>query len=424
LVGKKITKKVSGGLWLMFLNSFANSFGWLVTLIKTGTIGGESLFWAMQSPSNQINPPYLLSAIFLLALILILQNKKLSTLNYLFIFLILVLTPITKAYAAIPIYIIYFVSKRNNRHYILGFISLIIAFLVFRQYNSQSASLLIFKPFWFINSMIESIDRFYWPHLANLLQTPGLIKYFIAEPIAIIIFIIGNFSWRILGIFSFKQLPLSFSLSILICFLIPLFYIQNGTAWNTIQFLYYGLFLANIYLAIYLVKHQNYILNFIIIFSSLIAAIPVLQTYFGNPAPASLPVVEITALEYLSQQPPGIVLTYPYDRFIKTNMSTPIPLYAYETTSYVAAFSRHPTYVDDYMNLANSGFDYQSRVQSSTNFFLQKSEFQDRGFLVNNQISYIYLTGQQIKKTSLDINKMSIKKIYDQPEVVIYQVQK
>lgn len=63
-----------------------------------------------------------------------------------------------------------------------------------------------------------------------------------------------------------------------------------------------------------------------------------LKTYFGNPAPSNLPIPEVKALSFLKNQPSGTVLTYPYDKYIKNNLGTPIPLYAYETTSYVSAF--------------------------------------------------------------------------------------
>ncbi len=434
-LGKKITQKHSGGLWLMFLNSFANSFGWLITIIRFGNIDGESLFWAMQSPSNQINPPFVLSLIFLLALMLIVLNKKLSTIDSLMVFLILILIPITKAYAAIPAYVIFFyfawqsILKKNFQPLLLGIISLIVALFIFFQFNSQSGNLLVFKPLWFTNSMIESPDRFYVPYLANMryaLEASGRIgpRLIFIHLLAISIFIIGNFSWRIIGFFDYSKKHFAYLISIIICSIIPILFIQNGTAWNTIQFIYYGLFLSNVLLAYYLSKHHHLWLNLLIIFTFLIASIPTIKNYLGNPAPSSLPPSEILALKFLSQQPSGTVLTYPYDKYLKKSLSSPIPLYAYETTSYVAAFSHQQTFVDDYMNLANSGFDYQTRLQASTNFFLQQSEFQDRGFLVNNQIDYIYLTGQQIQKTNINPAKMYLTKIYDQPDVIIYRVQR
>ena len=76
------------------------------------------------------------------------------------------------------------------------------------------------------------------------------------------------------------------------------------------------------------------------------------------------------------------------------------------------------------MNLANSGFDWQSRRQNSLDFFKQLDIFKDRGFLVNNQIDYIYLVDDQ--KENLNLNKLdlSLKKIFENRQSLIYRVQR
>jgi len=65
-LGKKITGSYQVGILFLLLNFFCGSFGWLFTLIKSGSIGGESLFWSMQSISTLINPPFALSIVGLL----------------------------------------------------------------------------------------------------------------------------------------------------------------------------------------------------------------------------------------------------------------------------------------------------------------------------------------------------------------------
>ncbi|KKU02814.1 MAG: hypothetical protein UX03_C0026G0007, partial [Candidatus Woesebacteria bacterium GW2011_GWE1_45_18] len=47
--------------WATFFVYFGGSFGWMVTLLRSGEIGGESMFWAQQSVSTLINPPFALS---------------------------------------------------------------------------------------------------------------------------------------------------------------------------------------------------------------------------------------------------------------------------------------------------------------------------------------------------------------------------
>ena len=96
-LGQKLSGNFSGGIILMLLNSINNSFGWIITLFRSKSFSGESLFWAMQSPSNQLNPPYMLSILLLLILIYLLstQNPK-----KILVFLILIFLPIIKVVRA------------------------------------------------------------------------------------------------------------------------------------------------------------------------------------------------------------------------------------------------------------------------------------------------------------------------------------
>ena len=144
ILGKRLTNKFYGGILLMFFNSFANSFGWIVSLFKSGQIGGESLFWAMQSVSNQLNPPFLLSLIFINFLLLLITDTKNKhpLLKSLAIILILAINPITKAYGGVATYLLFgFYSlisfKENKKPLILLLISLPISYLFFSIYNSS-----------------------------------------------------------------------------------------------------------------------------------------------------------------------------------------------------------------------------------------------------------------------------------------------
>jgi len=435
--GQILTKSFSGGILLMILNCANNSFGWLITLFRFGNFNGESLFWAMQAPSNQLNPPFALS-ILLLSLhiyILVKNTDKLNRTNQLIIFLILVLLPIIKIYSALPAFFIFLIYCLKNRRYFLNFfISLFIAFLLFVQYNPLSSSLLVFKPFWFTNSLIESPDRFFLPQIANMrysLEATGLLgpRLFLIYLFSIIAFLIGNLAWRILSFIDWVKnknwLNFSLFVSALILILVPTLFIQSGTSWNTIQFIYYALFLLNLPLCHFLIASKQKILTTIIIVSLFFPLLGSLPSFLGSPAPAYIPDDELIALKFLSKQTPGIVLTYPYDKYEKFKFTkTPIPLYAYETTSYVSAYSKQITYLEDEMNLANSGFDWLARRLNSLDFFKQLNIFKDRGFLVNNQIDYIYLVGGQKENFNQNQPDLSLKKIFENQQSSIYRVQR
>jgi hypothetical protein len=417
-LGQKLTGQFSGGLILMILNSINNSFGWIVTLFRSSSFYGESLFWAMQPPSNQLNPPYLLSILLILILIYLLtcQSPK-----KLYILLLLIFLPIIKVYSAIPAFIIFGFYALKNKKYLATFVfSLFVATLLFFQYNSSSSSLIKFQPFWFTNSMIESLDRFYWPQLASFLHSGSIIKFALAQIIAIIIFLIGNFAFRLLAVKeTYKEKSLL--ISILICTIIPLLFIQKGTSWNTIQFLYYALFLANIPLSIFLSKHHK--LVYLILILNLFPLIGSLPNYTGKIPPTAISKAEIEALNFLKSEPSGIVLSYPYDAYLRKSFPiTPIPIYSYETTSYVSAYSRHLSFLEDEMNLENSGYDWRLRRQDSENFFSQNNIHADRGFLVNNQINYIYLPKVFLAQKSSLSPDLSIKNIFENSEIIIYQV--
>lgn len=417
-LGQKLSGKFSGGIILMLLNSINNSLGWIVSFVRSKSFGGESLFWAMQSPSNQLNPPYMLSILLLLILIYFLstQNPK-----KIFIFFLLIFLPIIKVYSAIPAFIIFgFYVKKNKKYFVTFVLSLLFATLLFYIYNSSSSSLVKFEPFWFTNSMIESIDRFYWPQIVRFLHSRNLVKFALAQTIAVVIFLAGNFAFRLL---AFKEIfkDKSILTSIIICTLIPLFFVQKGTSWNTIQFLYYALFLANIPLSIYLTKHNN--LAYYIILLNLFPLIGSLPNFTGKIPPTAISNSEIASLNFLKSQPKGTVLTYPYDAYLrKSFLITPIPIYGYETTSYVSAYSQHQTFLEDEMNLENSGYNWRPRRLESENFFSQKNIFVDRGFLVNNQINYIYLPKVFLNEKTLLSLDLSIKNIFENSEIIIYQV--
>lgn len=442
----QITQKFPQSLFFVLLNYFASSFGWIITLIKNRQIGGESMFWSMQSVSTLLNPPFAFSLIILLSGLILWHRYKngSSVLAAILIGIIFSLLSGIKVYSGVLIgfglsfywLVNFLISKKFSKFNFFiclftGVFSFTILCLlgVFRQ-----ASLLEFKPLWFIHSMIESIDKFYWPKLASYRynQTNSIILLLI-DLFLITVFLVGNLGTRICGIFKllitfFKKkntdIDLIFIPILTSSFLIPLLFVQKGTAWNTIQFFYYFLFIANFYFASFLGslwgKQKKIVL--IILLISCLGSYGTLKDYFGNPPPSALPLNELAGLNFLKSQPEGIVLTYPYDKYLKNNFSTPIPLYAYETTAYTSAFSQKIIFLEDEMNLDITGFDWQSRRNLVDKFFHSTDKFFTRGFLVDNDIKYIYLVNDQ--KLPLNPAELQVNEIYNQSNVKLYQVQR
>lgn len=396
----------------------------------------------MQAASNQLNPPYLLSLIYFLILLLFYfylesRHYQCHVFGLLVLPLLIILTPVTKVYAIIPIFILSFLilfqffTRRYYFPLILSFLALVISFLLFRIYCPQIKQNLIYRPFWFIDTMIDSPDRLYLPKFSayrlHLQQTnPYDYRLTVFYLIFFAIFIVGNFGFRLLGLFTLKDCQtqlnrtLFFISIILVAF--PTLFVQSHTNWNTIQFLYYALFIFNLFLCRFLSKSSIFWLILITI-SFIFANYDGYVGYLGSPPPANLPLTEIKALRFFSQLPPGIVLTYPYDNGFKEKATkTPLPLYIYETTSYLSAYTPHLTYLADEMNSANLGLDVTKRRQKLLNFFSGSDIFASRGFLLDNEIKYIYLTGYQRQQAHLHLSYLSLVSVYDDGQTIIYRV--
>lgn len=447
LVGYYWQKDFWTGFWLAFLNYFAGSFGYLVTLWRTGELGGESLFWSMQSISTLINPPFALSLVVLLAgIYLLLRIKKWNLPKILGVGLLFGILINIKVYAgivALPALFVFAIFKffQKKREYLWVFIvALAISLLTFLLINKRAVSLLVFQPFWFIHTMIESEDRLYLPKLALARYTliSGKLgpRLFLLEAVSLAMFLIGNLGTRIFGFWTLFEKNIKRKFTDLDAFvlvggaiglLIPLIFIQKGTAWNTIQFFYYFLFFANFYSAVFLsklIKIKNkvkWILLGIIILLTIPSTLGTLKGFLGWPPPTALSKGELEGLAFLREQKKATVLTFFYSPFEKERFTqTPIPLYVYETTAYVSAFSGRQTFLEDEMNLTISGYDFKQRVEGELKFFTTTDEIWARGFLLNNQIGYIYLTDRQ--GFILSEEQLGINKIFDNGEARIYQV--
>lgn len=452
---KNITKNSNIAFWFVFLNYFAGSFGWLVTLFRNKNIGGESLFWSMQSASTFLNPPYALSLIILLTGLILWHKKRQQNKIFwsILIGIIFGLLSGIKIYAAILtglsfsfLWLIKFINKKANKFDLFLWISIAAtSILILFGLNILSFnSLLIFQPFWFIHSMIESVDKLYLPQIASLrsnlsqqLFSYKLPFFIILELFFLFIFVIGNLGTRIFGFIEIikkiyfqktKNIDIFFFSFMFFAFLIPLFFVQKGTAWNTIQFFYYFIFFSNLYFAIFLnniFQKKNikyYALGIILIILTIPTTFSTLKDYFGYPPPSTIPKSELAALAFLKNQKDGIILTYPYDKYKKNNLNTPIPLYAYETTAYVSALTSKNTFLEDEMNLDITGFNWQERLKDINLFFKSDNLFYKRGFLINNNISYIYLVNDQ--NLPIPENDPQIIKIFENSNNRIYQVKR
>lgn len=450
LLIKKLTKNNLAACLTVFFAYFGGNFGWLVTLLRGQGLGGESMFWANQSISFPLNLQFFLSLILIIYGFYLYLSHLEKTSKKLFYLLILVFGLIIgiKAYGGIIILFGLgtttfweFITKKKIKTLKVFLGSLIISLLVFLPNNWASSSLFVFSPLWLPRVMIDAPDRFGWLKLAQARQAyfaTGLwFKWWLTEGLGLVIFLIGNLGTRIIGlgkIFhwfkNWRKLG-SFQILFLACLLpsglIPLFFIQKGNPWNSIQFFYYFQFifglLAGLWLSDFLFKKKVWLKVFfitILVLFTLPTTIGDLKNYLGYQSPTKIDFKELEALAFLKEQPEGIVLTYPHDyQEREKNKGESKPLYIYETTAYVSAFGNQQTFLEDEMTLDIMQVDWQSRRVKVEEFFKTKDDKQTRKFLEENKIKYLYLVNGQ--KFNANQEQLGLNKIFENGLVTIFQ---
>jgi len=438
------------GLTLYFVY-FGSSFGWIVDYMRTKTFGGESNFWINQPVSFNLNPPFAISMVLFLVAILLfaLLLRNFSKIGLVLFVLVAGILIEFKVYAGLIIIagllvisIQQLLILRQTYLFKLFLPTILFSSLIFIPQNKSSADLIVFSPFWFIHAMVDSPDRLGVAKLSEARmayqQRGEYFKFLLTEILAFIIFIAGNLGTRILMILLLptllmkkvrQNLLLSFIIWLIaISFTVPLLFIQKGTPWNTIQFSYYGLYLLTPFVGLiiftlykYLPRVIGILLLIILLLVTPISSYATFISGFGAIPPARLSFGEMEALSFLKQQSNGVVLTVPFDKTLRERFDAPFPLFAYETSSYVSAFSAKPSYLEDEIQMEIFQLDYQDRLVSSHDFFRGRDKEWSTNFIKVNSIKYIYLP--KIYGISLDDQNLGIKSIFDNSQAIIYSVQ-
>lgn len=438
------TKSEKASLWATFFVYFGGSFGFLIGK-------GESAFWSQQAISSLINPPFTLSLIVLMAGLILLLKKK-----YIWAAIFLGVLIEIKAYAGIlalgSLFVIstWRIIKEKKYDYFFVFLgSLVISLILFVPLNGGSGGLFIFQPFWFLESMMGLSDRIGWQRFYSAMtnyKAGGSWKWIPAYGLAFVIFNIGNLGTRMIkDVWIFKQLKKVFKIDYLTLFsfsviaagiIIPTFFLQRGTPWNTIQFFYYAVFFSAILAGVAVDDIlRNKSKNFRIVFSVLIVLLTIPTTvftlkdvYLPSRPPAMISNTELEALTFLSKQEKGIVFTYPYDsdKAKEAIANPPRPLYLYDSTAYVSAYGNKPVYLEDEVNLDITGYDWRQRRQKTFEFVNETNPNIAKQFLKENSIKYLYLVknvsplvGEELK---LGSSQLGLDKIFSNKEVDIYKI--
>ncbi len=436
--------------WSTFFVYFGGSLGWIVSLSRGQGLGGESMFWSQQAISTLINPPFALSIVFmLLGIILLLKLQEKFSIGYL-VFSILLFSVLIqiKAYGALLVFaglftagVWQFFYKKQIHYLLILILALPIAVLLSLPLNKMSSGLIVFQPFWFLETMMSYTDRVGWTKFYEAMTTYRsggvLLKAIPAYIVAFAIFWFGNLGTRVFKeILFFKWIKDPKKVDFLGVFIgtiivagvvLPTLFLQRGTPWNTIQFIYYSLFFSGILGGIVVGEWMEktkfkLLLGFAVVALTLPSTIGSLPNYLPSRPPAKMSNEEIAALAYLKTQPEGTVLTYPFDRGAADSAKNnpPRPLYLYESTAYVSAFSAKPVYLEDEVNLDITNYDWRGRREKVLSFLDTLDQDKARGFLRENNIKYVYWVFNQ--RARLGESQLGITRIFENKEVSIYKV--
>lgn len=457
LLSMRLFKNKIVSLVTLYFVYFSGSFGWIVEYLKSKQLGGESAFWVNQPVSMNLNPPFAISLVLVIAIVLIIQHmgQKKSFFSVLLLILLVGSLAEFKVYAGVLVLgalalvsiqemILY--KKYSFLQVTLG--ALLLTALIFLPQNSGSSSLLVFSPYWFIHSMIDFPDRVGWLKLSQARQAyfarGEWFKFLYVETLSLIIFVIGNLGARFLAILALGKLikkrywyypEYIFILGILFfAFMIPLIFIQKGNNWNTIQFFYYFLYFVALFSGATLIWLYKFFVNLrlrlfkilglgilgLLLLITPLSAIGTFRGYLYPIPPTRVSLNELDGLNFLKGLPEGVVLTYPYNSKLRVKFPEPFPLFAYDTSSYVAAFSGKSTFVEDEIQQEILQNDYKKRLVAATDFFQGRDVSWSRNFLLENRIKYIYLP--KFFNVALDYEKLNLREVYTNKEVLIYQV--
>jgi len=168
---------------------------------------------------------------------------------------------------------------------------------------------------------------------------------------------------------------------------------------------------------IVIAKVSNKIKFFLVLSTIPTALITLKNVYIPSRPPAILPIEEVEALNFLKSQPDGVVLTYPFERDIQESKT---PLYKYESTAYVSAFSGKTTYLEDEVNLDITGYNWPERRKNLKEFYSSLNHKLVWNFLRENNITYVYwLKGQ---RATLGETQLGIERIFENEMVYVYKV--
>ncbi len=375
---------------ILFFVYFAGTFSFIANLIIRGSAFGYGVSSLMHTSTSVLYPTVAFSYCLLLAVFIVLLNKKLSFLNHVAIGALLFICMGLKFYAGISVLI--FISvfeiasginmwlhnrhKKNHHplHILLTTVSVLVLYAVFTMLalivfyefprSLSHESVFAFAPFASVHPIVEDQNIYGIKNLVLIRQTlyahgvsPRLI---LLELITICLFLFHHFGTRLIGLFYLfwliiKRKATAFDFAslavVIITTILSMTLVQRGEQWwNSMQFLYYAVFVSAIYTARWLFdlyksrRKLASVLIIIIIFLTIPNSIEKLSEMYKTKKRA-VSYAELEALSHLQKLPDGVVFSVPL-----------MP-----DTAYISAFTGKQTYFSDEQMLRNTGVAFEKR---------------------------------------------------------------
>lgn len=441
---KKLSNNKSAPIWATIFTYFAGSFGYIVTYIKSKTIGGESIFWATQPQSASGNPPQIISDFMIMTAVYFYllfreEKNKGKRKNMLFIVCVILFGTLVsfKVYAGVVALLALgfagvwqFIKEKKIETLILAFVSGVLSIVLYFPNTSGSTAFLIFQPWWYIRTMVVEPSRLNWLDLELRRQfyvarggIKSILRIIEYEGVAFLIFFFGNLGMRFLGLKEFFKTRPIVKFIIFLSLLLPMLFIQKGVASNTSQFLQYFVLFLGILTGIQFAefpKKAKYFAAPIVILLMIPTQVGLLREFYSRPAFAKISAKEVDALNFVRKNTAenSSIVTPPYNQYLDLKDSTP-NIWDWFDTSYVAAISSRRTYMDDYEQVDIMGYNWKDREKLKDDIFNSVDIEKVKSSFIATKANILYYPNAVSPKISPD--KYGLTKIFDNGEVEVWK---
>lgn len=420
--------------WLLFFTVFGSSLGFVLSWLHGRGLSGASSLLLMQPLQYPLNPQLFLSLILLYPYLLFLSKPRpsrwnpLITAGYLFLFFGL------KFYTGVIALILWIFQTiwdgvRVRHIPLLATLGVGIgtasAYFLFYRAESHTGFPLLFKPFATVNPIVEDAQLLYNQVLANRLYLPHTWMWYLLEIFVLSLFLILNFGSRILATsgLALRETAVSTThglrrlliVGLTTGVLLTILFVQRGVWWNTVQFTYVSFFLFGIIAAEGMDRlwtartwwSRSLVVSIVLL--TIPTNLDVLSTFGQFPGTSMIPDAEIAALRFLKTQPRGTVFV---PRYTQSPTSSRI-LHAQYDTAFIPAYTGHPTYLSDLVQLDLTGTQYQERLNRMDRL----------DCTVLSDVTYLYETSDNLYIQAFERCPFAFTQIFTNTSVTIYQVQ-